>query len=100
MFFPNASKRDYALKILQTQFDALLTDLNMRDGLKGEKRTIYSLRHTCLMYRLLYGENIDVITLARNARTSQEMIDRFYASQLRGEDNVDMLQSRRRRKSK
>ena len=99
LFFPNASTRDYALKILQTQFDALLTDLNMRDGLKGEKRTIYSLRHTCLMYRLLYGENIDVITLARNARTSQEMIDRFYASQLTGEDNIDMLQSRRRRRS-
>ena len=40
------------------------------------------------MYRLLYGNNIDVITLARNARTSQEMIDRFYASQLKGEDNI------------
>lgn len=97
LFFPNASSREYALKILQTQFDALLTDLDMREGLKGEKRTIYSLRHTCLMYRLLYGENIDVITLARNARTSQEMIDRFYASQLTGEQNIDMLQSRRKR---
>ena len=49
------------------------------------------------MYRLLYGEDIDVISLARNARTSQEMIDRFYASQLTGEDNVGMLQSRRKR---
>lgn len=97
LFFPNATTREYALKVLQTQFDALLTGLNMREGLKGEKRTIYSLRHTCLMYRLLYGENIDVITLARNARTSQEMIDRFYASQLTGEQNIDMLQSRRKR---
>ena len=80
------------------QFDALLTNLGLAKGLKGEKRTIYSLRHTCIMYRLLYGEHIDVIDVcARNARTSQEMIDRFYASQLTGEDNVGMLQSRRKR---
>jgi hypothetical protein len=97
VFFPNASTRDYALKILQMQFDALLSNLGLAKGLKGEKRTIYSLRHTCIMYRLLYGEDIDVISLARNARTSQEMIDRFYASQLTGEDNVGMLQSRRKR---
>lgn len=97
LFFPQFVNRDYALKLLQVQFDALLTDLNLREGLHGEKRTLYSLRHTCIMYRLLYGENIDVITLARNARTSQEMIDKFYASQLIGEDNVAMLQSRRKR---
>jgi len=97
VFLPNASTRDYALKILQMQFDALLTNLDLAEGLKGEKRTIYSLRHTCIMYRLLYGEHIDVLTLARNARTSQEMIDKFYASQLTGEDNVGMIQSRRTR---
>ena len=97
VFLPNASTRDYALKILQMQFDALLTNLDLAEGLKGEKRTIYSLRHTCIMYRLLYGEHIDILTLARNARTSQEMIDKFYASQLTGEDNVGMIQSRRTR---
>jgi len=35
--------------------------------------------------------------LARNARTSVEMIDRFYAKPLTGEMNVAMLQSRRPR---
>jgi hypothetical protein len=43
---------------------------------------------------------MDVITLSRNARTSPEMIDRFYASKLVGEQNVDMIQSRRRRKQR
>ena len=47
----------------------------------------------------LFGDNIDVITLARNARTSQEMIDRFYASQLKGEDNIGMIQSRRKHRT-
>jgi hypothetical protein len=39
-----------------------------------------------------------LLTLARNARTTPDMIDRYYAAQLKGEDNVDMLQSRRKRK--
>lgn len=98
LFFPNYAKRDYALKQLQRQFDVLMWSLNFGKGPKGEDRTIYSLRHTCIMYRLMYGEKMDVVTLARNARTSPEMIDRFYAAQLKGEDNIDMLQSRRRRK--
>jgi len=47
------------------------------------------------MYRLLYGEGLDLLTLARNARTSTEMIERIYASHLEGEMNIEMLQSRR-----
>jgi len=51
------------------------------------------------MFRLLYGEGMDLLTLARNARTSTEMIDRFYASHLEGEQNIEMIQSRRKRKT-
>jgi hypothetical protein len=39
---------------------------------------------------------IDTLTLARNARTSPEMIDRFYAAPLQGEMNVALLQSKSR----
>ena len=96
VFFPNQS-RGNALKILQQQFTILMWKLNIGKGPRGEERTIYSLRHTCIMFRLLHGQNIDLVTLARNARTSPEMIDRHYASQLKGEDNIDMLQSRRKK---
>jgi hypothetical protein len=41
-----------------------------------------------------------MLTLARNARTSVEMIERFYASELTGEMNIDAIQSQRKRKSK
>lgn len=61
-----------------------------------KNRTLYSLRHTAIMYRLLFGEGINTLALARNARTSVEMIDRFYAKPLSGEMNIAMLQSRRR----
>jgi hypothetical protein len=63
----------------------------------GDARTIYSLRHTAIMYRLIFGVGINTLMLARNARTSVEMIDRFYAKPLTGEMNVAMLQSRRPR---
>lgn len=96
--FSEETKRDYALLQLQRQFDILLWSTKLGKGAKGQSRTMYSLRHTCIMYRLMYGEKMDHVTLARNARTSPEMIDRFYAAGLKGEDNIDMLQSRRRKK--
>lgn len=90
-------QREYALKQLQRQFEILLWDTKLELGMDGEARTLYSLRHTCIMYRLLYGQGVNTLVLARNARTSVEMIDRFYAKPLSGEMNVEMLQSRRRK---
>jgi hypothetical protein len=43
--------------------------------------TLYSLRHTSIMMRLVKG-NVNTLHLARNARTSQNMIDQFYAQHL------------------
>jgi hypothetical protein len=47
------------------------------------------------MFRLLYGKGIDLLTLARNARTSVQMIEEFYASNLTAEMNIGLLQSKR-----
>jgi hypothetical protein len=88
--------RDYALKQLQRQFEIVMQDTGLGLGSDGEERTLYSLRHTAIMYRLLFGDGINTLALARNARTSVEMIDRFYAKPLTGEMNIAMLQSRRR----
>ena len=77
----------------------MLKKTGLEKGSRGEERTLYSLRHTCIMYRLLYGDGVDLLTLARNARTSPEMIDRFYASHLEGEMNIGLIQSRRNKKN-
>ena len=95
VFMPEYANRDTALRRLQQQFNYLLDDLGFKTGPRGEERTIYSLRHTCIMHRLLEGDKIDVLTLARNARTSVEMIERFYASKLNGEMNIEAIQSKR-----
>lgn len=96
VFMPDAVSRDDALKKLQRQFEVVLEMTRLRQSPQGEDRTLYSLRHSSIMFRLLYGRNIDTLTLARNARTSPEMIDRFYAAPLQGEMNVSLLQSKRK----
>jgi len=47
------------------------------------------------MFRLTESQGLDLLSLARNARTSVEMIDRFYAKHLTAEMNVDLIQSSR-----
>ena len=100
LFFPTYANRPSALKKLQQQFAALLSDLEIGSEKKGGEYALYSLRHTSIMFMLTYGGHIDVITMARNARTSQEMIDKFYGSRLSAEDNIDMIQSRRESKER
>jgi hypothetical protein len=89
-------KRENALETLGRQFDALMDITKLKTSPSGQVRTIYSLRHSSIMFRLLYGASIDTLKLARNARTSPEMIDRFYAAPLMGEMAVAELQSKRR----
>lgn len=95
VFSPQRMQRDYALKQFQREFDVLLHLTGLRKSRTGEERSLYSLRHSCIMFRLMYGEKMDLETLAQNARTSPDMIHRFYAAQLKGEDSIDMLQSKR-----
>lgn len=101
VFVPKyAESRDHALNLLQRQFEVLIGVSGLPREVQGEIRSLYSLRHSSIMYRLLYGDGINTLVLARNARTSVEMIDRFYAKPLSGEMNIDMLQSKRRRRGR
>jgi hypothetical protein len=95
LFLPEAKDREGAIQLLTTHFRKILEKAKLRTGQYGQLRTLYSLRHTAITFRLLYGNGIDLLTLARNARTSVEMIERFYSSNLTAEMNIEMLQSKR-----
>lgn len=95
LFLPEAKDREGAIQLLTTHFRKILEKANLRTGQYGQLRTLYSLRHTAITFRLLYGNGIDLLTLARNARTSVQMIERFYSSNLTAEMNIEMLQSKR-----
>jgi len=96
VFMPEAASRDNAMKLLARQFEIVLEVTGLKLSNAGETRTLYSLRHSSIMFRLMFGRTVDTLTLARNALTSPEMIDRFYAAPLQGEMNVGELQSKRR----
>ncbi len=95
LFLPEAKDRQGAIQLITTHFRKILKKANATIGQEGQTRTLYSLRHTAITFRLLYGRGIDLLTLARNARTSVEMIERFYSSNLTAEMNIEMLQSKR-----
>jgi integrase len=98
LFMPSLKDRTHLLLYLGWQFmyvqKLTSTERNVANGMK---RTLYSLRHTAITFRLLYGGNIDLLTLARNARTSVEMVEKFYSSNLSAEMNIDLLQGKRKK---
>ena len=57
-------------------FESYLKHYGLEMSAEGDKRTLYSLRHTYATFRL--GHGVDVYKLAKNMGTSVEMIERFY----------------------
>ncbi|WP_396190145.1 tyrosine-type recombinase/integrase [Flavobacterium sp.] len=90
VFFPEYENRTTMMAVVGRQFRKAVETAEITN--EGEIHTLYSLRHSAIMYRLIKGD-VDTLTLARNARTSQEMIDRFYASRLTALMNLDKLHS-------
>ncbi len=80
IFFPTYKNRDTAMAVIARQFREILKESQINVE-TGKNLTLYSLRHTAIMLRLIKGD-VNTLTLARNARTSQQMIDRFYAAHL------------------
>lgn len=62
-------------------FNALLSELDLKKDREGQPRTFYSLRHTYICFRLMEGA--DIYQIAKNCRTSVEMIENFYASHIK-----------------
>ena len=62
------------------QFNAILIENDLKFDRDGNRRTAYSLRHTYICFRLLEGA--DIYQIAKNCRTSVEMIEKYYASHI------------------
>lgn len=68
-------------KIQRELINTILDELGMKLDRDGNRRTAYSLRHTYICLRLMEGA--DIYQIAKNCRTSVEMIEKFYASHLK-----------------
>jgi integrase len=62
-------------------FSTILDEENLRVDREGRPRTAYSLRHTYICLRLMEGA--DIYQIAKNCRTSVEMIEKYYAAHIK-----------------
>lgn len=98
IFFATIPNRDYALRTLGDLFGRALKELGMKETPDG-KRTLYSLRHSGISWRLERGEG-QVFDIAKWARTSVSMIEKHYASAYKLDAVAPQLRSQQRSSTK
>lgn len=82
--FPTAHNR---------QFNRILDETGLKFDRQGNRRTLYSLRHSYICFRLLEGA--DIYQIAKNCRTSVEMIEKHYAVHLKNSLDAAAINVRR-----
>jgi len=76
----------------------VLEQEGLKENRDGLKRTTYSLRHTYICLRLMEGA--DIYQIAKNCRTSVEMIEKHYASHIKNSISTAAVNVRRPKKPK
>jgi len=74
-------------------FNTILDEEGLKKDREGQPRTAYSLRHTYICLRLMEGA--DIYQIAKNCRTSVEMIEKYYASHLKNTLDAAAINIRR-----
>ena len=82
--FPNEFKK---------MFNSILAENNLKLDRDGKARTAYSLRHSYICFRLLEGA--DIYQIAKNCRTSVEMIEKHYAAHLKDMIDTSLINVRK-----
>jgi integrase len=73
--------------------NTVLGELGLKFDRDGQRRTAYSLRHTYICFRLMEGA--DIYQIAKNCRTSVEMIEKYYASHIKNMLDASAINKRR-----
>jgi integrase len=79
-------------------FNNILDEEKLKFDREGNRRTAYSLRHTYICIRLMEGA--DIYQIAKNCRTSVEMIEKYYASHIATSISAAAVNVKRKVKSK
>jgi len=95
----NPKERDPIWGPVQRELlNAILDKLDMKKDREGNPRTAYSLRHTYICLRLMEGA--DIYQVAKNCRTSVEMIEKYYAAHIKNMLDASAINVRRKPKSR
>ncbi len=79
-------------------FNRILIELGLKFDREGRPRTLYSLRHTYICFRLMEGA--DIYMLAKNCRTSVEMIEKYYAAHIKDVLDASAINVRKKKPPK
>ncbi|MFN3225433.1 MAG: tyrosine-type recombinase/integrase [Hyphomicrobiales bacterium] len=79
-------------------FNRILEELGLKTDRQGNQRTFYSLRHSYISFRLLEGA--DIYQIAKNCRTSVDMIEQHYAVHLKNAIDAGAVNRRQSKSSK
>jgi integrase len=85
-------------KFQRELFNTILEEEALKKDREGQPRTAYSLRHTYICLRLMEGA--DIYQIAKNCRTSVEMIEKYYASHLKNILDAAAINVRRKKPKK
>ena len=80
------------------QFHRILVETGLKTDRQGNRRSSYSLRHTYICLRLMEGA--DIYQIAKNCRTSVEMIEKYYAAHISNSISAAAINVRRPVRSK
>ena len=86
LLFPNEFKK---------MFNNLMLDHDLKFDRHGKPLTAYSLRHSYICFRLLEGA--DIYQVAKNCRTSVEMIEKHYAAHLKDMIDTSLVNVRKKK---
>jgi len=76
-------------------FNNTLSEEKLKFDRDGNRRTAYSLRHTYICFRLMEGA--DIYQIAKNCRTSVEMIEKHYAAHIKTALDTSAINVRKER---
>lgn len=75
------------------QFNRILKETGLKHDREGNRRSLYSLRHSYISFRLMEGA--DIYQIAKNCRTSVEMIEKHYAVHLKNAIDASAINVRK-----
>ncbi len=81
---------------LKKSFNRILDDESLKTDRDGQNRTAYSLRHTYICLRLMEGA--DIYQIAKNCRTSVDMIEKYYGAHIKNRLDASAINVRKSKK--
>ena len=92
VFFPQY-ERSTAMGVMAKQFAYVVKKAGLYyvEGSNRKTRDLTSLRHTAIMRQLNHSRELPLAVLAKNCRTSIEIIQKFYGSHVEAERSVKLM---------